>query len=396
MPERTALAAVVAVVTAGVLPAFLTGALSVQIRRDLGFGEAALGAAMACFFAGAAATSAVLGRAAERLGPELSMRLSASLSAASLLVIAVVARSFQSLVVVLAVGGVANALSQPAANLFIARRVDRARLGIALAVKQASVVGATLLGGLAVPTIALTVGWRWAYVAGAALAIAGAVAVPRGRDRRAVESTAHADRSGDSAWIALAVLALGVGLGAAAAGTLGTFLVNACVEAGMSEGGAGLLVAAGSATVIVVRLVAGARADRRQGRNLPVVAAMLALGAVGYLLYATETRSMLIAASVLTFACGWGWPGLFNLAVVRANPNAPGLASGVTQTGTYIGAVAGPLAFGALAEGRSFAAAWVLAAACSLAAAGAMLAGRRLLVRQRLRAEAAAIAVEGI
>jgi MFS family permease len=394
MPERTALAAVVAVVTSGVLPAFLTGALSVQIRRDLDFGEAALGAAMACFFAGAAATSAVLGRAAERLGPELSMRLSASLSAASLLVIAVAARSFQSLVIVLAVGGVANALSQPAANLFIARRVDPSRLGIALAVKQASVVGATLLGGLAVPTIALTIGWRWAFVAGAALAVVGAVAVPHGPDRRASAGVSRPDRSGDSAFAALAVLAAGVGLGAAAAGTLGTFLVNAGVEADLSEGSAGLLVAGGSATVIVVRLIAGARADRRQGGNLPIVAAMLALGAIGYLLYATETKAMLIAASPLTFACGWGWPGLFNLAVVRANPQAPGLASGVTQTGTYIGAVAGPLAFGALAESRSFAAAWSLAAACSLAAAVAMIAGRRLLIRQRLRAEE--IAVEGI
>jgi MFS family permease len=310
------------------------------------------------------------------------------------LVIAVAAQSFRSLVIVLAVGGVANALSQPAANLFIARRVDASRLGIALAVKQASVVGATLLGGLAVPTIALTVGWRWAFVAGAALAVVGAVTVPRQPAPRAAGRATRTDRSGDSAWLALAVLASGVGLGAAAAGTLGTFLVNAGVEADLSEGSSGLLVAAGSATVIVVRLIAGARADRRQGGNLPIVATMLVLGALGYLLYATETKTMLIAASPLTFACGWGWPGLFNLAVVRANPHAPGLASGVTQTGTYIGAVIGPLAFGALAESRSFAAAWCLAAACSLAAAGAMIAGRRLLIRQRLRAEE--IAVESI
>jgi predicted MFS family arabinose efflux permease len=389
-----ALAAVVVVVTTGVLPAFLTGALSVQMRRDLHFGEAALGGAIAGFFVGAALTSAVLGRAAERLGPELSMRLSASLSAVSLLVVAVGARSYRSLVLVLAVGGVANALSQPAANLVIARRVDASRLGLALAIKQASVVGSTLLGGLAVPTIALTVGWRWAFVAAAALAVIGAVAVPRGRDARRAASAAASGRAGDSDWLSLAVLAAGVGLGAAAAGTLGTFLVNASVRAGISEGGAGLLVAAGGATVIVVRLIAGARADRRQGGNLPIVATMLVIGAAGYLLYATESRLWLLAASPLTFAAGWGWPGLFNLAVVRANPQAPGLASGVTQTGTYIGAVLGPLLFGTLAENRSYASAWCLAASFSLAAAGFMLAGRRLLRRHRLRAED--LAVEGI
>lgn len=389
-----ALAAVVVVVTTGVLPAFLTGALNVQMRRDLGFGEAALGGAMGGFFVGAALTSAVLGRVAERLGPELSMRLSASLSAVSLLSVAVGARSYRSLVLILAVGGVANALSQPAANLFIARRVDPSRLGLALAVKQASVVGSTLLGGLAVPTIALTVGWRWAFVAAAALAVVGVIAVPGGADRRAVATGEPSGRTGDSSWTALAVLATGVGLGAAAAGTLGTFYVAASVQAGISEGSAGLLVAAGGASVVVVRIVAGARADRRQGRNLPVVATMLVIGAVGYLLYATESKEMLVLASPLTFAAGWGWPGLFNLAVVRANPQAPGLASGVTQTGTYIGAVLGPLVFGTLAENRSYASAWSVAAACSLAAAVAMIAGRRLLIRHRQRA--AEVSVEGI
>jgi MFS family permease len=389
--DRTALAAVVAVVTTGVLPAFLTGALSVQMRRDLHFGESALGASVAGFFIGAALTSALLGRAAERLGPELSMRLSASLSAATLLAVAGGARSFASLAVVLSVGGIANALSQPAANLFIARRVDPARLGIALAVKQASVVGAGLLGGIAVPAIALTIGWRWAFVAGAALAVAGAVAIPKAPERSQPRARAGVDRAGDTEWRSLVVLAVGVGLGASAAGTLGTFFVQAGVHAGISEGGAGLLAAVGSASVIAVRLVAGARADRRQGGNLAVVAIMLVLGAVGYLLYATEAKAMLIAALPLTFAAGWGWPGLFNLAIVRANPQAPGLASGVTQTGTYIGAFVGPLLFGTLAENRSYAAAWCLAAASSSAAAGAMVIGRHLLRRQRLRAEELAV-----
>jgi cyanate permease len=226
------------------------------------------------------------------------------------------------------------------------------------------------------------------------LAVVGAIAIPSDRERAPGRVRVRVDRAGDTEWRSLVVLAIGVGLGASAAGTLASFFVQAGVHAGISEGGAGLLAAVGSASVIAVRLVAGARADRRQGGNLTVVAAMLVLGAVGYLLYATEAKVMLIAALPLTFAAGWGWPGLFNLAIVRANPQAPGLASGVTQTGTYIGAVAGPLLFGALAENRSYAAAWTVAAASSLAAAGAMLLGRRLLRRQRLRTEE--LAVDGI
>jgi MFS family permease len=386
MPERRSLLAVIAVVTTGVLPAFMTGALSVQVRRDLHFGEAALGLAVGAFFLTAAMTSALFGGVAERLGPNRSMQLSGTLSAATLVMVAAVARSLTSLVAVLAVGGFANALSQPAANLFIARAVDATRLGIAFAVKQAAVPAATLLGGLAVPAFALTVGWRWAYVAGAGLAVAGVLSVPRVHVAPA-PSDGTRRREGDTPLLALAVLAAGVGLGAMAAGTLGTFLVNASVEAGIGEGPAGVLVATGSALVIVVRLVAGGRADRRQGGNLRVVVGMLALGAAGYAGFALQTPVAILVAAPVAFGAGWGWPGLFNLAVVRANPNAPGLASGITQTGTYVGAVVGPLAFGSLVEGAGYGTAWLLAAAASLLAAGAMAWGRHLVRRERLRAE---------
>jgi MFS family permease len=391
MPERRSLLAVIAVVTTGVLPAFMTGALSVQVRRDLHFGEAALGLAVGAFFLTAAMTSALFGGVAERLGPNRSMQLSGTLSAVTLVMVAGLARSLTSLVAVLAVGGVANAMSQPAANLFIARAVDATRLGIAFAVKQAAVPAATLLGGLAVPGFALTVGWRWAYVAGAGLAVAGVLSVPRIGVTSPAASDGTRRREGDTPLLALAVLAGGVGLGAMAAGTLGTFLVNASVDAGIGEGPAGVLVAAGSALVIVVRLAAGRRADRRQGGNLRVVVGMLALGAAGYAGFALQTPLAILVAAPVAFGAGWGWPGLFNLAVVRANPNAPGLASGITQTGTYVGAVIGPLAFGSIVEGSGYGTAWLLAAAASLAAAGAMAWGRHLVRRERLRAEDLAV-----
>jgi hypothetical protein len=96
-----------------------------------------------------------------------------------------------------------------------------------------------------------------------------------------------------------------------------------------------------------------------------------------------------LVGTLFVFGAGWGWPGLFNLSVVRNNPNAPGAATGITQTGTYVGAVAGPLAFGAIAEGASFSIAWLVVAGCYVVAAGAMLLGRRLL-----RASLAAASVD--
>jgi 4-diphosphocytidyl-2-C-methyl-D-erythritol kinase len=49
----------------------------------------------------------------------------------------------------------------------LARRVEVARRATAFAVKQSAIPAAMLLGGLAVPALALTVGWRWAFAGGA-------------------------------------------------------------------------------------------------------------------------------------------------------------------------------------------------------------------------------------
>jgi MFS family permease len=371
------------VVTGGALPGFLTGGVSVQLRADLDFGESRLGLAVGAFFAAAALSSAVLGRTAERLGPTQSMRASATLSAVALVGVAAGARSYPTLLLWLALGGVANALAQPAANLFIARTVEAERLGMAFAVKQSGIPAATLLGGLAVPSFALTVGWRWAFVAGAVLPLLGGLTIPHtGTPRPPKHERPPRTRVPQPP---LVVLGIGIGFGAASAGTHGAFLVNAAVAADIAEGPAGLLVSVGSAIGIAVRLYAGSRADRRDGGHLRVVSLMLVAGSVAYLLYATQVGGLLVLATPLAFGAGWGWPGLFNLAIVRAHPEAPGAASGITQTGTYFGAVAGPVVFGAVVEAASYRAAWLLAAAFALAGAATIAAGRSMLRRRRVR-----------
>jgi MFS family permease len=364
----------------------------VQLREDLGFGESRLGFAVGAFFAAAAVSSAVLGRTAERLGPTSSMRTSATVSAASLLGIAVAARSYPALLLWLALGGVANALAQPAANLFIARTVDEARLGMAFAIKQSGIPAATLLGGLAVPSIALTVGWRWAFVVGALLPMVGGLTIPQVGGRSRDRAAAPKERV-RVPLPPLVVLGAGIAFGAAAAGTLGAFLVNAAVDAGIAEGSAGLLVSIGSAIGIAVRLFAGSRADRRGSGHLRVVSLMLIAGSFAYVLYASQVGWVLVVATPLAFGAGWGWPGLFNLAIVRANPAAPGTASGITQTGTYLGAVAGPVVFGAVVEASSYRAGWLLAAGFALAGAATIAVGRSMMRTERQRRELAEAAV---
>jgi MFS family permease len=372
------LVAAAAVATVGVLPVFLTGALAVQVRADLGFDEAALGLTGAAFFGAGAVASAASGRLAERLGPAGSMRLSAAVGAASLALVAVAARSFPALLACLVVGGVGNALAQPATNLYLARTVGRERLGLAFGVKQSAIPCATLLGGIAVPAVALTVGWRWAYVLAAVAALACLPFLGEGGAGPA--SAPQRGREGDVRLGALVWLAAGVGLGAASAGAIGAFLTSAAVDAGIGEASAGLLVTLSSALGVSTRLYLGVRADRRGGRNLVVVAWMLASGVAAYGLLATTTPAGVVAGAVAGYTLAWAWPGLFNLAIVRNNPTAPGAATGITQTGTYIGAVAGPILFGAVAGVFGFRWAWCGAGAVSLLAATTIVRGRRLLL----------------
>ena len=372
----------VAVATVGVLPAFLTGGLAVQVRGELDFGTAALGLAVAAFFACSSLASVVMGRLVERIGSHRGMRLAAAGSAASLLGIALLAESWAVLVACLVLGGLANAVSHPATNLSLAREVPAGRQGLSFGVKQAAIPAATLLAGLAVPGIAVTLGWRWAFAGGALLALVVVFLVPAGTSGNAVRRKEEA-REKDAPIAPLVLLALGIGLGSTATAPLGAFIVESSVAAGLRVGTAGLLLALGSAVNIVVRVVFGRLADGMSGGRLRLVATMLGIGVVGFALLATGDSGLILPGALLAFGAGWGWPGLFNFAVVKTNPRAPAAATGITQTGASGGAALGPLVFGLVVEATSYDAAWLVSGAIALAALIAILVGRRMLLRDR-------------
>ena len=380
----------VAVATVGVLPAFLTGGLAVQIRSELDFGSAALGLAVAVFFVSASLASVVMGRVVERIGAHRAMRVSATGSAAALLGVALFAGSWAGLVACLMLGGLANAVAHPATHLSLARKVPANRQGFSIGIKQAAIPAATLLAGLAVPIIAVTFGWRWAFAGGAALALLLSFIVPAetlGGVRKIKEA-----RAGDVPTAPLVLLALGIGLGSAAATPLGAFIVESSVAAGLRVETAGLMLALGSAVGIVVRVTFGRLADGMGGGSLRLVAAMLGVGVVGFALLANGSGGLIVPGTLLAFGAGWGWPGLFNFAVVRTNPNAPAAATGITQTGASGGAALGPLVFGVVVEAASYEAAWLLCGAIALVALVAILAGRTMILRDRARNHAAGAA----
>ena len=382
-PGARVVAGAIGVPTVAILPVFLLGGLAVLVRRDLGFSETGLGAAVAIYFTAAALSSAVTGRAVERIGARAASFVAVGLAAATLLGVAFLARSWMSLAALLALGGAANSFGQMGANLALARGVSDRRQGLAFGVKQSAIPLATLLGGLAVPALGLTLGWRWAFAAGALLAPVALLVPPgTGRPRERVDRRAD----GDAPAGALAVLAVGVALGAGATNPLGSFLVESSVVAGVAPGAAGLLLAGGSVVGLSMRLLTGWVADNRDGRHLLVVAGHLVLGAGGFALLAAATRDatggavpLLVLGTVLAYGLGWSWPGLFNFAVVRLNPAAPAAATGITATGGFAGNAVGPLAFGLAVERLGYPAAWTGAGVALLLGAGFLLLGRRLL-----------------
>jgi MFS family permease len=372
-----AAAGAITVTTVSVLPVFLTGALAVQISAELGFDPAGLGLVVALYFGVSALCSLPVGRLVERLGAGVTSRLAVLGVAVVMLVLALGARSYTSLVAILLCGAWCNVMGQLASNLTLARSVPAHRMGLSFGVKQAAIPLATLMAGAAVPAVALTVGWRWAYVIAAGLALLALAGAPRAGAPHVRAATAPGER----ATRALAVLGVGAGLGAGAANALGIFLVASAVDRGVEPGTAGLVLTFGSVVGFAGRLLHGWLADRRAGGHVAFVAGSMALGAAGLALLAVPGIPALALGTVLGFGLGWSWPGLMQFAVVRLNPSAPAAASAIVQMGVYAGGFAGPIAFGFVAAQTSFPTAWAFGAATMVAAAALVLLGRQLLLR---------------
>jgi predicted MFS family arabinose efflux permease len=368
----------VAVGTAAVVPGFLVGALALQIRGDLDVSVEAVAAGVTVFFLAGAIGAGPGGRLSERTGALRAMRASVAVTAACMLAAGLLAESLAALFACLVVAGLANAVAQPAINLFMADQVPMERQGLGFGIKQSGIPAAVLVSGLALPLLAIPFGWRATFVICALGPLA--VTILLGRQAPSLQPAAERPRPPRPSRT-LILIALGAALGSAAPCAMSAYLVASAVDAGIAEGAAGLLAAVGSAASLAVRLSVGVRADRKLDYGFGVVVALLALGCGGFALLAIGAPLPFVVGAVLAYALGWGWPGIFNMAIVHLHREAPGAATGISQTGIYVGAAGGPAAFGAFYSAAGYSAAWLATAGVALAAAIVMaLAGRRAAV----------------
>ena len=376
IPWSRALVAAVVPYVACTTPAFLTSTLAIRLREDLDFDERGLGALLAMFAVGATVAAPTAGRMAERIGPGPSLRLTSAVSGIVMIAIAALARSWGQLAALLMVGGIAMTFMASATNLWLARAIGRRRIGLAFGIKQSGGPAAAMLAGLAVPTLAAVVGWRWTFAAFGAFALAGTLSVPRSSFGGTGRSTPS--RLGDLPMAPLIALTVGVGISTTAATAFTGFAVTAAVQqAGLSESTAASIFAMGALAGISSRVLLGRWIDGHPGVSLEVCATIVAAGSLGFLALASGSALAFWVAVPFCFATAWGWVGLFHYAVTQVNANSPAAATGITMVGTSLGVIVGPLTFG-LISAHSFPAAWLVEATLSLLGASTLMISRWL------------------
>ncbi len=374
------MAAAGAVTALGALPPFLIGAQAVFVRAELGFDLIRLGMAISAFFAAAAVTALAGGGLIDRIGARAGLLLAGTLVAAGGVAMVLLVADWTSLVACMLLLGVGNAACQISSNLSVAQTLPSHRRGLGFGVKQAAIPLAIMLAGLAVPTVGRLYSWRFSFgmTAVAGLVVLTLALLTRPVHRARADASAHGqDRP---PLRPLLIAGLGITCGSAAANFLGAYLASWADRSGLTPSQAGLLIAAGSGTSIVVRIVLGHRADGRHGANLPVVAVQMFVGAGCLVGLSTGWPAAVVGFGFAAFAIGWSWPGLFLYAVARVGRDAPARASAIVQAGAFAGGALGPIGFGLLVGTAGFEIAWWSAAGAFAVAGVLVLLARRGLV----------------
>lgn len=354
----------VAIVSLSTQPVFLLGAGFLQIGDELGFSATGLGVLTALFFLTASAASPRLGRVVQRIGWRSALRINALLSGSILLLISISARSTAVLGGLMIAAAGVYGLANPAANLTLAEYVHPRRRALTFALKHAGIPTSTLLAGLAVPVLIVTVGWRWAYAAASLLTIVVLALIPRS-PRPVPDHSKQEDPRRFVRPLSTRLL-IGLGAGSALATTsaiaLSTYLVAAAVDAGLSESDGGFLLFAGSIASIGGRVAAGLVTDRIGAKGFAGIGVLAGLGAVVFAILPMAGGWGFAVLVLLGFATGWAWPGLMTYSVVNANPDTVAASSAIAQSGVFIGAGLSPIVLGLIADNVSFDAIWLTVA----------------------------------
>lgn len=359
-----------AISISAIMPPFLVGAMSVEIAEELHLNPATLGLAVSSAFLSTTCVSFFAGRKVDAMGWQRGIRIACGINLFTLLSLVFVP-TWWLLVAVLVVGGVANAMSSPAANLAVSRVTPLGRQALMFGIKQSAAPAATGLAGLAVPVIALAGGWRWAFAVAAIVPLMTWLTVP-GKTREVHQPPPTRSVRVRPPLRPLNFLALTVAGGVGVAGGMATaaFYVAGSQSVGVDPAQAGLGLALASAVGISSRVALGWATDVWSWDPVRTMAILMAITASGTALLALGVVGWWrIAAGVLILGIGWSWTGQLLYAAVRARSEAAASATGIVQSGLSGGAASGPLLFGLLVSITTYAWSWTALAIVTFLAA---------------------------
>nr|WP_073949649.1 MFS transporter [Streptomyces kebangsaanensis] len=340
---------------------FLLGALGPRIVDDLKVSPTVLGLTTTVGFGAAAVLSPVGGRVVDRLGPRRCLVALLLVSAVALALIGS-APGAAFMLAAVALGGLPQALANPATNKAILAAVPAERRGSVTGMKQSGVQLGAFAAGLPLAALASVAGWRGAVWTAAAMAVVAAFWAARALPADPPPKSAPASwvPRGMVAWLAVFSLLLGCGIA-----SVNTYLALYGVrrlELGPTAAGAlvAVLGIAGIAGRVGWSKVAG-----KPGRAVWLPGG-LAAGAVG--------AALLLAASAYARPLAWGAAvavGVFAVAanavsmvlvMQRAAPGRAGQDSALVSAGFFAGFAIGPPLFGLLADAGRYGTGWLLVA----------------------------------
>ncbi|WP_395105414.1 MFS transporter [Actinomadura sp. SCN-SB] len=363
----------------GPLATYGISATGPLVTESLDLSRTELGSIATVTFIAAALASALIGRAADVFSGRAVMAILFAGAGAALLTVAA-APSYAWLLVAVTASGVFQALSNPVTNQLISANVPAGRRGVLMGVKQSGVQMSQFGAGLALPSIALALGWRGATAVSSVVAVAGLVLV-RTSVPAAVKTLREPGRRRAGGRLPSAVwwlCAYGFLTGAALQAMNVYLPLFGYERLEMSVTTSGLSAAVVGGVGLAARIFWGRVADRtRRPHSLLALLAAVSAGAALLLMAAAlaGTAWTMWLAAVLFGASGIATNVVVMLAVVQVSElSVVGAASGVLAFGQYLGFAVGPVSLGAAVDGLgTYTSGWASVAAVYAAAAALAL-----------------------
>ncbi|MFF0430994.1 MFS transporter [Streptomyces sp. NPDC004327] len=351
---------------------FLLGALGPRLVDALGVSPTLLGLTTTVGFGTAAVLSPAGGRIVDRVGPRRALVALLAVSGAAL-GLAGAAPGPALLLVAVALGGLPQALANPATNKAILAAVPAPRRGAVTGTKQSGVQLGAFAAGLPLAAAAGPLGWRGAVWVASAAALGAALwawralpADPPAKAGPALRAPAAPD--GPVPWLAGFSLFLGAGIA-----SVNTYLaLFGARRLGMGPTVAGALVAVLGLAGIAGRVGWSRAATPGRAPWLPGLLAGGAVGAAALLVLAVRVEPLVWPAAVAVgvFAVSGNAVSMV-LVLQRSAPGRAGQDSALVAAGFFAGFAVGPPLFGLLAERGRYGEGWALVAG-EFAVAGAV------------------------